>query len=88
MHALEFDRSGELVNQEIYDLERSGMEAADTIIAVSHLTRDIIINRYGIDPDKVVVVHNAVTKQKTIEKFKTAFPNQYFTCSVGTQIDL
>jgi len=28
------------------------------------------------------------TGSKAIEKFKTAFPNQYFTCSVGTQIDL
>ena len=28
------------------------------------------------------------TGSKTIEKFKTAFPNQYFTCSVGMQIDL
>ena len=39
---------------------KSGMEAADKVIAVSNLTRNIIIEKYGIDPDKVVTVHNAV----------------------------
>ncbi len=60
MHATEFDRSGEHINQNVYDIERKGMEAADRVITVSHYTRDIVINRYGINPDKVVTVHNAV----------------------------
>jgi len=60
MHATEFDRSGENVNQRVYDIERSGMEAADKVIAVSNLTRNIVINRYGIDANKVVTVHNSV----------------------------
>ncbi len=60
VHATEFDRSGEQVNQRVYDIERAGMEAADKVIAVSNLTRNIIINRYGIDSDKVVTVHNSV----------------------------
>lgn len=60
MHATEFDRSGEHVNQNVYDIERKGMEAADKVITVSNFTRDIVINRYGISPDKVVTVHNAV----------------------------
>ena len=36
------------------------MEAADKVITVSDLTRNIVINKYGINPDKVVTVHNAV----------------------------
>ena len=36
------------------------MEAADKVIAVSNLTRRIVIERYGIPADKVVTVHNAV----------------------------
>ncbi|HBF87382.1 MAG TPA: 4-alpha-glucanotransferase [Bacteroidales bacterium] len=60
MHATEFDRSGESVNQLVYDIEREGMHAADKVIAVSNLTRQIIIDKYGVDPDKVVTVHNAV----------------------------
>jgi glycogen(starch) synthase len=60
MHATEFDRSGENVNQVVYDIERRGMEEADRVITVSHLTRNIVIERYGIDPAKVFTVHNAV----------------------------
>jgi glycosyltransferase involved in cell wall biosynthesis len=60
MHATEFDRSGENINQQVYEIERRGMEAADRVIAVSHLTRNVVIEKYGIDPEKVVVVHNAV----------------------------
>lgn len=68
VHATEFDRSGENVNQEIYDIERYGMHMADKVIAVSFRTKDIIVSRYGVNPDKVEVVHNAIIKEKTIEK--------------------
>ena len=60
VHSTEFDRSGEHVNQMIYDIEREGMHAADKIIAVSHFTRNTIISRYGISADKVDVVHNGI----------------------------
>lgn len=33
------------------------------MITVSNLTRDIVIHRYHINPDKVVTVHNAVDFQ-------------------------
>ncbi len=60
VHSTEFDRSGEHVNQRVYDIERQGLYAANKIIAVSYLTRQIIISRYSIPPDKVSVVYNAV----------------------------
>ncbi|HQN17196.1 MAG TPA: glycosyltransferase family 4 protein [Bacteroidales bacterium] len=60
MHATEFDRSGDHINQNVYDIERKGMEIADAVITVSNFTRDIVINKYGINPDKVFTVHNAV----------------------------
>jgi glycogen synthase len=63
IHAVEFDRSGENINRDIYEIEKLGMQAADHVIAVSHYTRNIILERYGIDPDKVSVVHNAVSKR-------------------------
>ena len=62
VHSTEFDRSGEHVNQPIYDIERQGMEHADKVIAVSYYTRSIIISRYGISGDKVEVVHNGVER--------------------------
>jgi glycosyltransferase involved in cell wall biosynthesis len=60
VHATDFDRSGGNVNPEVYRIEKSGMDAASKIITVSNLTRDIVINKYGIDPDKVETVYNAV----------------------------
>jgi len=60
MHATEFDRTGGKVNQTVYDIERQGMEAADAVITVSNFTRNIVIERYGIDPNKVTTIHNAV----------------------------
>ena len=60
VHATEFDRTGEHVNEQVYELEKRGMEEADRIIAVSDLTRNTIINKYHINPQKVVTVHNAV----------------------------
>jgi glycosyltransferase involved in cell wall biosynthesis len=62
VHSTEFDRSGEHVNQAVYDIERRGMHAADKIIAVSHLTRNIIISRYGVTGEKVEVVYNGVDR--------------------------
>ncbi len=60
LHASEFDRSGESVNEQVFGIEKRGMELADRVIAVSNLTRNIAISKYGIDADKVVTVHNAV----------------------------
>jgi glycosyltransferase involved in cell wall biosynthesis len=44
----------------VYNIEKMGMDAADKIITVSNLTRDIVINKYNINPDKVETVYNAV----------------------------
>ena len=60
VHATEYDRSGENVNPVVYELERSGMMEADLVITVSNLTRQIVIERYGIPAEKVITVHNAV----------------------------
>ena len=61
MHATSFDRSSsDNIDTRVYEIERQGMAAADMVIAVSNLTRNIVINKYNIEPEKVVAVHNAV----------------------------
>ncbi len=60
IHSTEFDRSGEHVNQALYDFERRGMHAAIRVVAVSMLTKNICVARYGIDPKKIEVVYNGV----------------------------
>jgi glycosyltransferase involved in cell wall biosynthesis len=68
VHATDFDRSGGNVNPDVYRIEKSGMDAASKIITVSNLTRDIVINKYNIDPDKVETVYNAVEHIDLSEK--------------------
>ncbi len=60
VHATEFDRSGDHVNQAVYNIERRGMHAAVRVLAVSMLTRNLLVNRYGISPAKIDVVYNGV----------------------------
>ncbi|MCC8036925.1 MAG: glycosyltransferase family 4 protein [Bacteroidales bacterium] len=61
VHATDFDRSRGNVNPTVFNIERDGMTHADHIITVSNLTRQTVIDKYGIDPAKVTTVHNAVT---------------------------
>lgn len=61
VHATEFDRSGELYgNPLIHEVEQHGLMMADRIIAVSHITKDIIVEKYHIPADKVEVVYNSL----------------------------
>jgi len=60
IHATEFDRSGEHVNPALYEVERRGMAAAASVIAVSHLTKRTLVERYGVAPEKVRVIHNGI----------------------------
>lgn len=69
IHALEFDRSGIHVNQRIYDIERAGMENADQVITVSHYTKKRIMEYYDIPEGKISVVHNAVSRMESIERY-------------------
>ena len=60
VHATDFDRSRGNVNPTVFGIEKDGMYWADHIITVSDLTRQTVIDKYGIDPRKVTTVHNAV----------------------------
>jgi glycosyltransferase involved in cell wall biosynthesis len=60
VHSTEFDRSGERVNQHVYDIERAGMHGASHVVVVSNLTKSICMARYGVPEEKITVVYNAV----------------------------
>jgi glycogen(starch) synthase len=60
VHSTEFDRSGEHPNQQIYNIERRGMHGATRAIAVSMLTKNVCVNRYGVQAAKIDVVYNGV----------------------------
>ncbi len=65
VHALEFDRSGgnAFGNSKIGLIEREGLMKADKIIAVSNYTKKKISSCYNINPDKIEVVHNGVSRE-------------------------
>ena len=61
VHSTEYDRSGWLYpNDWFINIEKTGMEKADKIIAVSHFTKKVIVEKYRINPEKITVIHNAV----------------------------
>ncbi len=64
IHALEYDRSGENINRDIFEIERWGMSQADAVVAVSHYTKGRIVELYGIPAEKIFVVHNAVSRSE------------------------
>jgi glycosyltransferase involved in cell wall biosynthesis len=60
VHATEFDRSGQYVNDTVYEIERQGMEAASLVIAVSQYTSEILVERYAVPRHKIRIVHNGI----------------------------
>lgn len=61
VHATEYDRGGGAsINQEVYKIEKKGMDLADQIIAVSEWTKKLLVKYYGIKAEKIKVVHNGV----------------------------
>jgi glycosyltransferase involved in cell wall biosynthesis len=78
VHATEFDRCAYGVNQQVYEMERDGFENADLIIANSHLTKRNVVEHYGIEPEKVKVVHLGIEQNEKeyttqISKSKKSF---------------
>jgi len=62
VHATEFDRAGERPDTRISEIEYQGMQRADRVICVSALTKNIVTDKYGVDPNKVRVVYNGISQ--------------------------
>jgi glycosyltransferase involved in cell wall biosynthesis len=76
VHSTEFDRSGLHVNQRIYDLERRGMHGAMHVVAVSQLTKNVIVRRYAVPDNKVQVVYNGVDLEPTQGEYMTGIQSR------------
>lgn len=71
VHATEYDRGGENINTVVADIERAALHAADRVVAVSHLTKNVIMERYGVPEGKIEVVHNAVARHDVTHAYTT-----------------
>lgn len=61
VHATEFDRSGgQSGNKLVHEIEYMGLISADEIIAVSELTKKLIVDKYSIPSSKIKVIHNSI----------------------------
>jgi glycogen(starch) synthase len=70
IHATEFDRNSGSIDRDIYDIEKKGMEFSDRVITVSDYTKNIVIKNYGINPEKVITIHNGIEKAANFSRLK------------------
>ncbi len=68
VHSTEYDRSLGHPWDHIVQREEAGIRAATRIIAVSGHLRQQLIDRYGADPKRVVVIYNAVRPTERLER--------------------
>lgn len=67
VHITEFDKTGgKGANQQIYEIEKAGMDIADRIIVVSNKIKERLIHSYQANESKLRVVHNAATPMNDI----------------------
>jgi len=69
VHATEFDRGG-APNGFVTAVERAGFAAADRVVAVSGYTARLVAERYGVPPERLRVVHNAIDAREPIGTWK------------------
>ena len=79
VHATEYDRSGTLGGP-VYEWEKKGLENADRVVAVSQWTKDILVTRYGVPPEKIEVIHNGIIAEEAGEE------QLFFGTSVGSHV--
>lgn len=70
VHSTDFDRSGGVINPDIYNIERQGMEVADHIIAVSNKIKSRLIEQYHITPSKITTIYNGIDWANNAKKQK------------------
>ncbi|MBS3152011.1 glycosyltransferase family 4 protein [Candidatus Woesearchaeota archaeon] len=63
IHNTVFDRSSLKPNEIEYQIERMGFENADKIIAISNKIKNTLVSKYGIEPNKISVVHWGIEEE-------------------------
>jgi len=74
VHSTEYDRSLGHPWTDVLEREKVGLAGADRIIAVSRHTKDQLVERYGVAPERVNVVYNAVRPSERIGQLDPARP--------------
>lgn len=85
MHSTEYDRTGSLSpNKWIVDREANAVRVADVIIAVSEMMKRQLIERYNADPNKIVVIYNAIDYDNwAASEVRRVFPDKKIVLFMG-----
>ena len=75
VHALETDRVGKDVRNEIYNIEYTAMKIADKVMPVSYYTKTQIVENYGISSEKIRPIYNSIEPQ-LIERWRHCIPQK------------
>lgn len=68
VHATSFDQAAsDNVDPNIFKIEQEAFALADKVVTVSRYTRDIVVSKHGVAPDKVEVVHNGCDAEEVRE---------------------
>jgi len=68
VHATSFDQAaGDNVDPSMLNIEHEGFMMADKVVTVSEYTRQMVINKHGVHPDKVEVIHNGCDAEEVKE---------------------
>lgn len=74
VHATQFDQSaGGHGNPEVREIEYTALMMADQIFAVSQHTKNVIVKEYGINADKIHVVHNSMEISTDIDESQNLY---------------
>lgn len=59
VHITELDKTGGMGgHQKIFEIEKQAFEQADMLVPVSNFVKNRLINDYGVNPNKIRVIHN------------------------------
>ncbi|OGM33781.1 hypothetical protein A3D01_02310 [Candidatus Woesebacteria bacterium RIFCSPHIGHO2_02_FULL_39_13] len=68
VHSTEFDRTGgHYPNQTVYRIEREGLEKADAVLPVGGFMKQVLIDKYHVEPSKIRVVYNGIDEPEKSE---------------------
>jgi len=61
VHSTEFDRTGgHYPNPTVFKIEKEGLIHADAVLPVGGFMKNILIEKYNVEPDKIRVVYNGI----------------------------
>ncbi len=63
IHSCEHDRNGSFADHRVVDIEMRGLRRASAVVTVSQVTKNKLINHYGIDENKITVIPNGQNRK-------------------------